>query len=117
MSANERLTEQSFLSEIKQPRIVGEARVILCPDIDQGAPVMVVGTPFGNLLLYGCIYPIGIIKRDKDEDNKFNAYFCVHVPEVLRSGMLVYLKVKFPNYKEDNQFLKQVLTDRLFKDD
>lgn len=112
-----RLDEQSFLSEIKQPRAVGEARAILCRNIDQGAPITVIGTPKGNLILYGCIYPIGIIKKSEQEDDKFNAIFCMHVPDVMRNDMLHYLKLHFPEYREDNQFLKTVLTDEDFSND
>ena len=107
------LDEQDFLSEIKQPRESEEARLIKCREVDNGCPLLVVGTPVGNLLLYGGVFPFGIVTRDSSNDT-----FVVILREKMlphyRNDMLTYLVNQFPDCKRDDNFLEHIIVGPSF---
>jgi len=104
------LDEQRFLSEIKQPRGLEETRYILCHEIDNGTPLSVVGTNAGNMLLYGGLYPMGMVRYD-NVNEKFDVILRHAMPDVLRADMLEWLKKQFPDAVIDDDFLVSMLTD------
>ena len=73
-----------FLSEMKQPRELGTSQIaalyikkkedtptiLVKPEILR-ALVIVVGTPYGNLILDKGYYPTAFIKRDDETDDNF----------------------------------------------